>query len=92
MKKIFHVLPTILKKMHMHLSLVVEDCYFFNLMSTILLNCCIFCDSSKSIESALVDEDHLLEPFRWGSIFTQTPFTQTPRKFDAVFHSVKYVN
>ena len=41
----------------------------------------------QGIESALVDEDHQLGAFRWGSIFTQTT-----RKFDAVFHSVKCVN
>lgn len=38
----------------------------------------------KSIESALVNEKHLLRAFRWGSILTQAV-----KKFDVAFHDVK---
>ena len=41
----------------------------------------------QSIESALVNEKHLLESFYSTSILTQAA-----KKFDAVFHSIMWVN
>lgn len=70
-----------------------RDCWFWtrsNLVIALFLatttkrNRCIFCNGSKSIESTLVDEGHLLE-----SLCSISILTQTVKKFDVAFHNVK---